>query len=77
MPFYPEHIGRPKVECWKRHLLSLNPECAVTTHQKAVTRHDGPWLEQALSGVRLLFLAPRIRRRTLLSVALPRAWAYA
>ena len=44
------------MECWKKHILALNPECEVTAHQKRVTRHDGPWLEKELSGVRLVFL---------------------
>ncbi|MDR1659042.1 MAG: ThiF family adenylyltransferase [Desulfovibrio sp.] len=56
LPFYPAHADLPKVECWKKHILALNPECEVTAHQKKITRRDGPWLEKELSGVRLVFL---------------------
>ncbi|MDR1776196.1 MAG: ThiF family adenylyltransferase, partial [Desulfovibrio sp.] len=56
LPFYPEDVGIAKVECWKRHLCRINPECEVEAHLKAIARHDGPWLEDALSGVRIIFL---------------------
>ncbi|MDR2055356.1 MAG: ThiF family adenylyltransferase [Desulfovibrio sp.] len=56
LPFYPEHADLPKVECWKKHILALNPECEVTAHQKKVTRYDGSWLARELSGVSLVFL---------------------
>jgi molybdopterin/thiamine biosynthesis adenylyltransferase len=56
MPFYPEQAGTPKVECWKKHLLTLNPECEVRAHHRGVTRHDAGWLEKELADVRIVFL---------------------
>lgn len=56
MPFYPEQAGMPKVECWKEHLLRLNPECEVRAYHKGVTKHDAAWLEQELADVMIVFL---------------------
>jgi molybdopterin/thiamine biosynthesis adenylyltransferase len=56
MPFYPEQAGTPKVECWKRHLSALNPECEVRAHHRGVTRHDAFWLEKELADVKIIFL---------------------
>ena len=56
MPFYPWQAGTPKVECWKKHLLTLNPECEIRAHHRAVTRHDAAWLEKELADVKIVFL---------------------
>lgn len=56
MPFYPEQTGTPKVECWKKHLATLNPECEVRAHHKGVTGRDAPWLEKELADVQIIFL---------------------
>jgi hypothetical protein len=56
LPFYPEHIGKPKVDCWKKHILALNPEAEVTAHRQGISRHAGPWLEKELADVKIVFL---------------------
>jgi hypothetical protein len=44
------------VECWKKHLLTLNPACEVKAHHRGVTRHDAVWLEKELEEVKIIFL---------------------
>ncbi|MDR1659153.1 MAG: ThiF family adenylyltransferase [Desulfovibrio sp.] len=56
MPFYPEQTGTPKVECWKKHILTLNPECEVRAHHRGVAIHDALWLEKELADVKIVFL---------------------
>ncbi len=56
MPFTTAETGMPKVAAWKRYLGAVNPGCRVETHQRAICRHDGPWLTELLSGADLVFL---------------------
>ncbi len=56
LPFTISDIGRPKVYAWAGYLKSVNPECRVMPHQRELTRHDGPWLTDLLSGRDLVFL---------------------
>ncbi|MBQ9406090.1 MAG: ThiF family adenylyltransferase [Desulfovibrio sp.] len=63
LPFGRDAVGLAKTEAWRRHVLSINPDATVRTWQKAVGRHDGPWLRDVLRGcddngraVDLLFL---------------------
>ncbi|MEN6437263.1 MAG: ThiF family adenylyltransferase [Syntrophobacter sp.] len=56
MPFTMAEIGLPKVQAWERYLKAVNPDCRVETHQRAVCRHDGPWLTDLLGKADLVFL---------------------
>lgn len=50
LPFTIKAIGQPKVQAWKEHILSINPDACVSIWQKAICRHDGPWLADILAG---------------------------
>lgn len=50
LPFTMEEIGRPKVEAWRDHLLSINPDAVVQPWKKALCRHDADWLRAVLRG---------------------------
>ncbi|MHC1725403.1 MAG: ThiF family adenylyltransferase [Syntrophobacteraceae bacterium] len=56
LPFTTAEIGRPKVAAWQRYLKSINPDCRVEAYQRAVCRHDGPWLTDLLKKANLAFL---------------------
>ncbi len=56
LPFDQSSVGLPKVIAWERHLRGINPACKVAAYQRGVTRRDGPWLRDALWGVKLVFL---------------------
>lgn len=50
LPFTRKAVGLSKVEAWRRHLLSINPDCDVSVWQRRVTRHDGGWFASVLHG---------------------------
>jgi molybdopterin/thiamine biosynthesis adenylyltransferase len=56
LPFGLDAVGLPKTVAWKRHLLSINPECEVDIHTRFITGTGAAWLREALSGARLAFL---------------------
>lgn len=55
LPFTMTEIGQPKVEAWRRYLSSINPDCEIHTQQRALSKFDGAWLTELLSGVELVF----------------------
>lgn len=50
LPFGTDFIGLPKVEAFRRHLLSINPDAQVQTFERFLTRHDGNFLRELLAG---------------------------
>ena len=56
LPFTISEIGKPKVTAWEQYLKAINPDCRVETHQRSVSRDDGPWLMELLSKADLAFL---------------------
>jgi hypothetical protein len=40
----------PKVEAWRSHILSVNPDASVQGWKKALCRHDADWLRAVLRG---------------------------
>ena len=56
LPFGRNCIGLPKVIAWERHVRSINPDCKVAAYQRGITRNDAAWLEETLSGAKLIFL---------------------
>ena len=50
LPFTVREIGMPKVEAWKKHLLSINPDAVIQGWNKMLCRHDGEWLRGVLRG---------------------------
>lgn len=88
LPFGAESVGLPKVEAWRRYLLSVNPGCEIAVHRRALTRRDGAWLGELLAGADLACAGTtsaeanlligrtcaRLRRRLLVGPASSGAW---
>jgi molybdopterin/thiamine biosynthesis adenylyltransferase len=55
LPFTMAEIGLPKVEAWRRYLLSINPDCEIRAHPRSLTKLDGPWLTDLLQDSALVF----------------------
>jgi hypothetical protein len=56
LPFFPDAVGLPKVEAWKRHLQRINPACQVRAHQRSVDRHAVAWVRGILERCDLVAL---------------------
>ena len=50
LPFTVREIGQPKVEAWRSHLLSINPDAVVQSWNRALGRFDADWLRAVLRG---------------------------
>ena len=50
LPFSTAEVGLPKVEAWRSHILSVNPDASVQGWKKALCRFDADWLRAVLRG---------------------------
>ena len=56
LPFGLNAVGLSKTEAWRRHLLAINPACAIDVHTRYIRGKDPVWLREVLHGVELAFL---------------------
>jgi hypothetical protein len=56
LPFTPDYIGKNKTDAWKMYLKQVNPACAVTAHNRKVSRNDENWLKDVIAGVDMVAL---------------------
>lgn len=56
LPFYPDAVGLPKVEAWRRHLQRINPACEVIPHRALVDAGQQALVREILEDVDLVAL---------------------
>jgi len=59
--YFPEHIGRPKVECLRELLLKINPACAIAAIRATVDASNAPSLFKSCGVVVEAFDTPECK----------------